>query len=332
MTSPESQAKTLHDAACLAQQSTYRDPTTGLRVFTAYGHQVRGYCCGSNCRHCPYDHQNVVVTAPSLQARTKAPRGSRVISLCPSITETVFALGEGHRLVGRTRYCVEPSQEVSRLPEVGGTKAIRWRVLKDLQPDLILANQEENRREDIEQLRRMGIPVAVFFPKDLQSTANYIRDLATLLGTEARGEAMASELEGMLIPSPVLSLSVAYLIWRNPWMVAGGDTFIHSILEAGGLSNVFPETEEMYPVVTAEDLKEANPDLILLSSEPFPFEQNHRTELSKATGIPEERFQFVDGQLLSWHGVRTLDGIRYARSLGQTPLGVLCPKGSRRSD
>jgi iron complex transport system substrate-binding protein len=322
VSSLESQVEALHQAACLAQQSTYRDPTTGLRVFTAYGHQVRGYCCGSNCRHCPYEHENVVTAKPQFPGASESPTGTRVVSLCPSITETVFALGEGHRLVGRTEYCVQPPKEVSLLPTVGGTKSIRWDVLRDLKPDLILANQEENRREDVEQLRRMGIPVAVFFPKDLQTTANYIRDLATLLGADAGGELMASELEAMIKHEPVQTANVAYLIWRKPWMVAGEDTFIHSLLEAGGLSNVFAGSEETYPVVTAADLKEANPDLILLSSEPFPFEQKHRMELSKETGLPVERFLLVDGQLLSWHGVRTLEGIRYARSLGRTPHEV----------
>ena len=182
---------------------------------------------------------------------------------------------------------------------------------------MVLANQEENRREDIEQLRRARVPVALFFPRDVPSTAAYIRQLAALLEAKPAGEAMASELEALVQEPLPQAAAVAYLIWRKPWMVASSGTFIDSLLRAGGLRNVFAERGAPYPAIEAQELAQLDPDAVLLSSEPFPFAEKHRVELAEASGLPPERFRFVDGQLLSWHGVRTLEGLRYARQLGQ---------------
>ena len=219
--------------------------------------------------------------------------------------------------MGRTRYCVRPEGAVEALPEIGGTKAVKLDRLAALAPDLVLANQEENRREDIEQLRRARVPVALFFPRDVPSTAAYIRQLAALLEAKPAGEAMASELEALVQEPLPQAAAVAYLIWRKPWMVASSGTFIDSLLRAGGLRNVFAERGAPYPAIEAQELAQLDPDAVLLSSEPFPFAEKHRVELAEASGLPPERFRFVDGQLLSWHGVRTLEGLRYARQLGQ---------------
>ena len=249
----------------------------------------------------------------------------RVVSLCPSITETVAALGAWDCLVGRTRFCVHPADRVGSVADVGGTKAPKLDKILAIEPDLVLFNEEENRKEDAEALKASGIRVASFFPSDVPTTAAYIRRLGALLGKPAEGAALAEELlelrraiaqELAVESADETRPSCVYLIWRNPWMAAGSGTFISSLIEAGGLLNAV-DSEEPYPALSASDIFALDPSVVLLSSEPFPFAEKHRRELASATGLPASRFVLVDGELLSWHGVRTLAGLRYARSLAQ---------------
>jgi iron complex transport system substrate-binding protein len=241
----------------------------------------------------------------------------RLISLCPSLTELVFDLGRGDDLMGRTKFCVHPVGRVERVESVGGTKNPKVARIVELAPDLVLLNEEENRREDAEALAAAGVRCHVSFPHDVDDTARMVRDIGAVLERPTEAERIATDIErraarvrGSARQAP--AVRYAYLIWRNPWMVAGGDTFVTAMLALPGGVNVFAEHPERYPTITPAELAAADPDAVLLSSEPFPFKEKHAEELAAASGLPRARMHFVDGEYLSWHGSRTPDGIDYA--------------------
>ena len=241
----------------------------------------------------------------------------RIISLCPSLTELVFDLGRGDDLVGRTKFCVHPAGRVERIESVGGTKNPKVARIMELAPDLVLLNEEENRREDAEALAAAGVRCHVSFPRDVDETARMVRDIGAVLERPAEAGRIAADIERRAArvrdgARQAPAVRYAYLIWRNPWMVAGGDTFVTAILALAGGANVFADRPDRYPTVIPEELTAADPDVVLLSSEPFPFKERHAEELEAATGLPRDRMQFVDGEYLSWHGSRTPDGVDYA--------------------
>jgi ABC-type Fe3+-hydroxamate transport system substrate-binding protein len=245
----------------------------------------------------------------------------RLVSLCPSLTELVFALERGGDLVGVTRFCVHPAAGVRALEKVGGTKDPDVERIRALAPDLVLMNREENRSEDAEALRAAGLRVHDSMPRTPAETAAMVRSIAAALGREELGEAIASDIETRAervrrrAAEQRDGVRFAYLIWRKPWMSVNRDTFAHALLELAGGVNVFGQRPVRYPEVTAEALGEADPDVVWLSSEPFPFREEHADELARATGLPRERFALADGEYLSWHGARTPDGIDYAEGL-----------------
>lgn len=241
----------------------------------------------------------------------------RIVSVCPSLTELVFDLGRGEELVGRTKFCVHPVGRVERIESVGGTKNPKIARIVELAPDLVLMNEEENRREDAEALAAAGLALHVSFPRNVGETAEMVRDVGSALGKAAEAERIAADIERRAARVRESARSTppvryAYLIWRNPWMVAGGDTFVTAMLALPGGINVFADHPERYPVVTAGDLTAADPDAVFLSSEPFPFKAKHADELASSTGLPGDRVHLVDGEYLTWHGSRTPDGIDYA--------------------
>lgn len=245
----------------------------------------------------------------------------RLVSLCPSLTELVFALERGAELVGITRFCVHPTEGVRSLEQVGGTKDPDVERIVALAPDLVLMNREENRVEDAEALRAAGLVVHDSMPRTLVETAAMVRSIGAALGREELGEGIARDIEGRAerarrrAATHARRVRFAYLIWRKPWMSVNADTFASALLELAGGENVFGARPVRYPEVTAEALGEARPDVVFLATEPFPFEGKHADELARATGIARERFALADGEYLSWHGSRTPDGIDYAAGL-----------------
>lgn len=236
--------------------------------------------------------------------RVKLARApERIVSLVPSTTETLFALGLGEQLVGRTRYCVHPQPEVGALPEIGGTKALAWTRLESLRPDLIVANSEENKPEFWERLEAIA-PLWVAFPRTVAEAVDDLRDMARLVGRGERGEELAGEIETARAAARAAAepggFSYAYLVWREPYMVVSDDTFIARMLAEVGGRNVFAEVEPRYASVTLEQLVAADPERVLLSSEPYDFGIEHAEEL----GSLAERCRVIDGELCSWHGVR----------------------------
>lgn len=249
----------------------------------------------------------------------------RVVSLVPSVTETLFELGCGPALVGCTTFCVHPRDGVAKLPKVGGTKDPDVDRIIELAPDLVLANREENRQEDVEKLRR-STTVHVSYPRDLPGLAAYLGELGVLLGVAGQARTMIDGIaraQAAFRPPP-RPVEVAYLIWRRPYMAAGRDTFIDAMLTACGFRNVVDGGPDRYPEVDLEKL--TGVDAVLLSSEPFPFGESHRAEIARGTGLPIDRVQPVSGEAFSWFGCRTRDAFAEAARV----LAVLGEVEARR--
>jgi ABC-type Fe3+-hydroxamate transport system substrate-binding protein len=241
----------------------------------------------------------------------------KIVSLCPSLTELVFDLGHGDELVGRTKFCIHPADRVEAVEKVGGTKNPKIDRIIELAPDIVLLNEEENRREDAEALAAAGIRCHVSFPHTALGTAAMVRSIADAIHARDAGERIAQDIETRHArvrrdaqgKPPV---TFAYLIWREPWMTVNRDTFVDALLRDAGGVNVFGDLPERYPTITPEQLGAADPDIVLLSTEPFPFKPKHADELAELSGVARDRFQIADGELLSWHGSRTPAGIDYA--------------------
>jgi ABC-type Fe3+-hydroxamate transport system substrate-binding protein len=234
----------------------------------------------------------------------------RIVSLVPSITETLFGLGAGKRVAGVTDFCVHPSKEVATLPRVGGTKNPQVRRILDVRPDLVIANREENRRGDVERLEAAGIPVLVTYARGVEEAIGEIDLLGRILGEVNRAaEILAGvreaweEARGRIQdPRP----SVVALVWKRPYMSINADTFAHDLLSQCGSRNPFADRERRYPIVTERDVEEARPDVILLPTEPYAFDDRDRQELLRLTCPASEsgRVHIVEGELLSWYGPR----------------------------
>lgn len=234
----------------------------------------------------------------------------RIVSLVPSHTETLFALGLGERVVGVTDYCVHPADRVSGVPKVGGTKNPSLERIRSLEPDLVLANREENRRRDVERLEASGLPVFVSYARSVREGADDIGLLGRIGDRESEAEQILSGIEAawqrarerVREPRP----GVAALIWKHPFMAVGPDTFAHDLIcEAGG-RNVFGDADKRYPRVHEVELEAAAPDVVLLPTEPYAFGPRDRDELL-AFDLPaahERRVHVIEGELLSWYGPR----------------------------
>lgn len=225
----------------------------------------------------------------------------RVISLCPSQTETLVDMGLGTRLVGRTRFCIHPKAQLSKVARVGGTKEVDFARIRALEPDLIIGEKEENTPEMIAELERI-CPVYVTDVRDIDSALRTILDLGTIVGLNKAATGIATRvtksLEGIQpLPRPV---SCLYMIWKNPWMAAGADTFIDSVLKKCGFDNLALAFSGRYPVLDEEIFQLKKPEIVLLSSEPFPFKDVHITDLQKI--LPQSRIVLVDGEMFSWYG------------------------------
>ena len=237
----------------------------------------------------------------------------RIVSLVPSLTELVWWLGAGERLVGRTRFCVEPAGQIERVATVGGTKDPNVAAIAGLAPDLVIANREENRKEDIEALQAAGFDVLLTDPCTVAEAAETIREIGVLLEVENAAAALADELAALAQNAPPPEVRVFVPIWRMPLMGLGAATFGDDVLRCAGAANVLAE-HSRYPEVSADEIAALQPDLVLLPDEPFRFTERHVPEFS---GIAPAKV--IDGQLLFWYGPRTAAAIRELRAILGTP-------------
>ena len=241
----------------------------------------------------------------------------RIVSLCPSITETLIDFGLKDRIVGITRFCIHPAGVVKDLPKVGGTKNPDHAAIDAAAPDLIFVNAEENRREDYEVLAAK-YDVDVSMPRSVAEVPRDLRRFGARLGATPIAERRAAELETALDALDRLRRSkdrftYAYLIWKKPWMAVGRDTYVSDLLGRAGGDNVFAGAEARYPEITIEAIAAARPRLLLLPDEPYPFSEAHRDEL--ATILTEVRIELVSGDDCCWHGVRSIRGVRLMMDL-----------------
>lgn len=239
------------------------------------------------------------------------PPFKRVVSLVPSQTELLLDLGVA--VVGRTRFCLYPSEQVKQIQIVGGTKDFKPDKIRALQPDLILANLEENVPEPLLALRE-DIPVWTTQVRDLPEALKMIQDVGWLTGKQSEAETLAVNIHSgfLQLQRHAKALRCVYLIWREPWMTVGGDTFIHDLLTRCGLNNL-TGIENRYPSLDDQSLKDLDPDLILLSSEPYPFKAKHIPEIQKL--CPRAKIKLVDGSFFSWYGSRLKQAIVYFQQL-----------------
>ncbi len=240
---------------------------------------------------------------------------SRIVCLNPSQTETLVDLGLEELLVGVTKFCVHPKHLRKTKTIVGGTKKIHFDKIRSLNPDIILCNKEENIKEIVQTLEK-EYPVHVTDVANLDDALEMIRQYGQIFNclqraTELCDEIITEKTKNDSLRKKLSKKRVAYFIWKYPWMIAGKGTFIDAMLSLNGYENVFGNTER-YPSVTLEQLADASVDLILLSSEPFPFKEIHRKELQEQLGI---EVKLVDGEYFSWYGSRLKGAFQYFRGL-----------------
>lgn len=235
------------------------------------------------------------------------------MSLVPSQTELLFALGAGSQVTGITKFCTEPAVARRQCTRVGGTKHPDIGLIRTLRPDIILGNKEENDKSSILALRA-EFPVWLSNVITLEDNFNLIRSAGEIVNRSAE----ASQLEGAIrhqwlaLPQ-IPPQRVAYLIWAEPFMLAGSGTFINSVLQALGLKNVAPAPR--YPEVSRKQLAALAPDLVMLSSEPYPFSEKHVAEMRSV--CPAARMLLVDGKMFSWYGSHLLTAPAYFATLFQ---------------
>jgi ABC-type Fe3+-hydroxamate transport system substrate-binding protein len=228
-----------------------------------------------------------------------ATNKQKIISLVPSLTELVIDLGLEDQLVGRTRFCVHPKEKVEQIPIVGGTKNPRLDKIREINPDYIIANKEENRSQDIESLSE-DFEVNVTEIATIDDALITIHELGQIFNKTEQAKKLITDIQQRFEERPEEpQLRTVYVIWKDPWMTVGGDTYIHDVLEHWNLPNVFGE-KMRYPEFSLTDLKEYNPDLILLSSEPYPFKEKHLAQVEEV--CPAARVLLVEGEWFSWYG------------------------------
>jgi ABC-type Fe3+-hydroxamate transport system substrate-binding protein len=270
------------------------------------------------------EKQNVInqsIFCPALNKLVSFPLyPKRIVSLVPSQTELLYDLGLEDEVVGITKFCIHPNEWFRNKTRIGGTKNINIEKIKSLSPDLIIANKEENVKEQIEALESIA-PVWVTDVNNLDDALDMIGTIGTLTGKKLKAESLMQEIKlrfsklQTCLPdrqAPNYQLPTAYLIWKDPYITIGGDTFINDMLNRCGLKNIFEATNR-YPETSIQQLAANNIDLILLSSEPYPFKEKHIEEIKLQ--IPNAKIVLVDGEMFSWYGSRLLQSPQYFNSL-----------------
>ncbi len=252
------------------------------------------------------DQMNRSVEVPSIP--------KRILSIVPSQTELLFDLGLDNEIIGITKFCIHPFDKVKSKIKVGGTKTLGTDLIKKLKPDLIIGNKEENERSQVEELMEL-FPVWMSDIADLSGAIDMIQRVGEIVNRDKEAEKLVRSIrlgfDALNINTQ--GLRVAYLIWRKPYIIAGKGTFIDDMLQKCSLVNAFDTAR--YPEVTTEQLIAARLDIVLLSSEPYPFKEKHITEFK--TILPGSIVKLVDGELFSWYGSRLLHAPSYFEELSK---------------
>ncbi|MES2726436.1 MAG: helical backbone metal receptor [Bacteroidota bacterium] len=240
----------------------------------------------------------------------------RIISLVPSQTEFLYDLGLSDEVVGQTLFCIHPDKYHQTKPRIGGTKNLKLDLIAQLKPDLIIANKEENEQKQIEYLQS-HYPVWISDIQTLADAYKMMEGIGEITDKQNEAKKIVQAIQQSFIgldSLPALTNNkVAYFIWRKPYMVAGNHTFINHLLESIHLNNVFKNKPSRYPEITVDELIAAQPEYLLLSSEPYPFKQKHIDELQAI--LPRSKILLTDGELFSWYGSRLQHSCAYFKTL-----------------
>lgn len=226
----------------------------------------------------------------------------RIISLVPSQTELLSDLGLEDEVTGITKFCIHPAKWFRSKQRIGGTKNINIEKIRSMAPDLIIANKEENGKEQVEELAT-HFPVWTSDVNNLAEAIQMIEQLGEIVKRTKEANALAEQISTSFnqLKTANTKPRTAYLIWKNPYMTIGGDTFINDMLSKAGFQNVF-QSRNRYPAITIEDLQASGCQLLFLSSEPYPFKQKHISEMQ--AHLPKAKICLVDGEMFSWYGSR----------------------------
>ncbi|MFM9986185.1 MAG: ABC transporter substrate-binding protein [Flavobacteriales bacterium] len=238
----------------------------------------------------------------------------RIVSIVPSQTELLYHLGLHEEVVGITKFCIHPEVWFKTKTRVGGTKQLHLDKIRELKPDLILANKEEN---DVEQIRTLckEFPVWISDIRNLEESLAMILSVGEITDRIEKSQQLIGEIQ-LAADSlhPAKNRTAAYFIWNDPLMSVNRDTFIHAMMKHAGFINVFVGREDSrYPIISEQDLIDANPEIVLLSSEPFPFEQKHADYFQSI--LPDSKVLLVDGEMFSWYGSRLVHSFDYFATL-----------------
>ncbi|MCW3117454.1 MAG: transporter substrate-binding protein [Chitinophagaceae bacterium] len=238
---------------------------------------------------------------------------AKIISVVPSQTELLYDLGLEQEVIAITKFCIHPAKWFINKTKAGGTKNLNLALIHQLAPDLIIANKEENTKEQIDELAN-HYPVWVSDINNLSEAYDMIIQLGEITGKKEIAATLVRAIQSKFnsLPGHKNRLRAAYLIWHKPLMTTGSNTFIHSMLHEAGFDNVFKDCLR-YPTTTIDDINARKPELILLSSEPFPFTEKHAEELQQL--IPEAKVILVDGEMFSWYGSHLLQSPGYFQQL-----------------
>lgn len=245
----------------------------------------------------------------------------RIISLVPSITELLYHAGLDEEVVGITKFCVHPQEWFRTKARVGGTKNVHIEKVKSLEPDLIIANKEENVKDQVEALQSIA-PVWVTDINNFEDAISMIDMCGKITDRDENTSAIIQKIKKSFEQLPInkTPVSALYLIWRDPYMTIGNDTFIHDMLGKAGFINVYADYTR-YPEVPVEEMIKINPQYVLLSSEPFPFKQKHIEEIKQF--LPDAHVMLVDGEMFSWYGSRMQFAAEYFKRLSEPGFGGL---------
>lgn len=226
----------------------------------------------------------------------------RIISLVPSQTELLYDLGLEDKIVGQTIFCIHPKSNFKEAEKIGGTKKLNLDKIFELKPDLVIANKEENEKDQIELLAE-HFPVWISDVNSVNEALEMVKSIGQITNTETKSENLIHEIElkrKQFLKKIKSNKKVVYLIWQNPLIAVGHDTFIHAMLEEAGFENMINKSR--YPEISLEDIIELQPDFVFLSSEPYPFKKSHIKFIDEALNKPSG--VLVDGEMFSWYGSR----------------------------
>jgi ABC-type Fe3+-hydroxamate transport system substrate-binding protein len=231
----------------------------------------------------------------------------RIVSLVPSVTETLFELGLDDQIIAITRFCRLPAEKVKLKPKVGGTKNPKLDDIVQLKPDVVIMDRDENRKQDAEFLKRNGIDVFATFPRSVEEGIQVIADLGKKFQVVEKANRMIEEIRQRMKMLTIHDRKRALiLIWRNPYMTVNRDTYVHAISALFGFDNVFADHQERYPKLKHEEIVACKAEVVLMPDEPYPFRQRHVEELRAL----EAQFLLFDGTYITWPGYGMLRALR----------------------